>query len=251
MNTGPASAKPFLLRGSSDNVLLFIHGFTASPSEVYPTAHLLYEMSGYTISGPLLPGHGSTREEMNRSCWEDWFEAVKKDIYGLQENYQNVWVAGLSLGALLAIHGGIHCSGLRGVVAINPPVFIKNPHFKFLAPLLQNFRPYWPKSNMVQCTKLEEQGRFAYDCTPVQAFRSMMKLRDIVLREIHNITTPLLLMQSELDETVKIHSAKFLAGKVQIAKAIVLNLPNSQHIATMGPEKQFIAREIDAFIKQY
>lgn len=249
MTARQASAQAFLLKGNSDTALLFIHGFTASPSELLPTAVLLNELGGHTVSGPLLPGHGSSPEEMNQSNWEDWFKAVSKEVCSLQEDYQKVYVMGLSLGALLAIHAAIHCPGLGGVISINAPIFLKDPYFKLLAPLLQVFKPYWPKANMGKILKLEEQGRFAYHCTPVKAFRSMMSLRKQVLREIGKLAIPVLLMQSVQDESVKLCSAAYLAKKAGQAAPRVVNLPDSEHIATMGAEKQLITREILVFIK--
>lgn len=242
-------ARPFLLSGSNDTAVLFIHGFTASPSEVYPTALLLHEMNGCTINGLLLPGHGSRPGDMNRTGWEDWYRAVENAIHALQKDYRKVWVAGLSMGGLLAIHAGVNCRGLEGVVSINAPVFIKAALFKWLAPLLQIFKPYLPKSNMDLIRELQEQGRFAYDCTPVRAFRSMMKLRDMVVGEIDGLTIPLLVMQSGQDESVETISARYLAQKVCKTETRIMDLPGSRHVATMGPEKQLIAREMAAFIK--
>lgn len=244
-------ARPFLLTGDSDTAVLFIHGLTASPSEIYPTALLLHEISGHTLSGLLLPGHGSSPEVMNQSSWEQWFAAVEKAIHALQSDYKKVWVAGLSMGGLLALHAGVNCPGLSGIISINAPVFVKNPFFKRMAPLLQIFRPYWPKSNMALILQLQKQGRFAYDCTPVRAFRSMMRLRDIVLDEIDELTMPLLLMQSGQDETVKTGSVIYLAEKARNTRLKVVELHNSRHIATMGPEKQLIVQEMAAFIEQY
>lgn len=242
-------ARPFLLSGNNDTAVLFIHGFTASPSEVYPTALLLHEMNGCTINGLLLPGHGSRPEDMNLTSWEDWYGAVENAVRGLQADYRKVWVAGLSMGGLLAIHAGVNCRGLSGVISINAPVFIRAPLFKWLAPLLQIFKPYLAKINMALVRELQKQGRFAYDCTPVRAFRSMMQLRDTVVGEIDGLTNPLLLMQSGQDESVKTASARFLAQKACKAETRIVDLPDSRHVATMGPEKQLIAREMAAFIQ--
>lgn len=242
-------ARPFMLSGNNDTAVLFIHGFTASPSEVYPTAVILHEISGYTVSGLLLPGHGCSADAMNRSSWGEWFESVEQAIRSLQQDHARVWAAGLSMGGLLAIHAGVNCLGLQGVISINAPVLIKKPIFKRLAPLLQIVKPYWPKGNMEVIRQLEQQGRYAYDCTPVGAFCSMMELRDIVVREICELNLPLLLMQAAEDESVKTKSAAYLAQKAARTSPKILNLPHSGHVATMGPEKQLIAQEMADFMK--
>jgi esterase/lipase len=58
--------------------------------------------------------------------------------------------------------------------------------------------------------ELEEQGRFAYPVQPVQAFRSMMKLRSVVISELTKINIPVLVMQSVNDESVHMKSALYL-----------------------------------------
>jgi len=54
---------------------LLIHGFTATTAEVRLLGEYLHAR-GYTISAPLLPGHGTSPAEMNRCKWQDWTRAV-------------------------------------------------------------------------------------------------------------------------------------------------------------------------------
>ena len=56
-------SSPFCFEGSSTGVLL-LHGLTATPVEVRLIGQYLHER-GYTVSGPLLPGHGATVEAIN------------------------------------------------------------------------------------------------------------------------------------------------------------------------------------------
>src|SRR5665811_713155 len=60
----------FLLPGGEDGIVL-LHGFTASPVEVRQLADFL-NAQGYTASGPLLPGHGTHPDDLNRVKFEDW-----------------------------------------------------------------------------------------------------------------------------------------------------------------------------------
>ncbi|MBW2258692.1 MAG: esterase, partial [Deltaproteobacteria bacterium] len=61
---------PFLLPGGPVGVLL-IHGFTGAPAEMRPIAEPLHA-AGCTVSGPLLPGHGTRWQDMNRCRWQAW-----------------------------------------------------------------------------------------------------------------------------------------------------------------------------------
>lgn len=242
-------AQPFYLKGGKRVVVLFIHGFTASPSELYPVAKLLHEYYDCSTSGLLLPGHGSRPEDLNLCSWQDWFAAVKKELSDLQREYAEVFVAGLSMGGLLALYSGLHVPGISGVSAINTPVFQRSSITAALAPLLRIFRPYWPKQEPTAQQQLEAEGRFAYNFYPLKAFQSMGRLRRRVLQELGDMEIPVLIMQSQNDEVVKPESGGFLAARLRHRGGRLVELESSGHIASMGPEKEKIARELAEFIK--
>lgn len=241
-------AESFLLTGHGDTACLFIHGFTASPSEVYPVARLIYEMTECTVSGPLLPGHGCTPQEMNQTSWPDWFVRVEQELDYLQRKHTRVFVAGLSMGGLLALHAARKTAGLQGVIAINTPIFTKSPRLMAAAPLMRYLRPYYPKKMDKVAEELQKRGRFAYPVLPVKALISMHHLRKIVMQEIPGLSIPILLFQSSLDESVDPWSAEYIKEKAVQTRVRLIELRESGHIATMGREKLIIAEEISKFI---
>lgn len=242
-----SGAEPFFLSGDNNTAVLFIHGFTASPSEVYPVAKLVHQNCGITASGVLLPGHGSHPRFLNRTTWRDWYNTVESETNYLLANYEKVYVVGLSLGGLLAMYLGGNMPGIKGVVAINPPIRLHYDRLlNFLAPLLQWIKPYIPKPVGNQ-EKLRKKGRFAYDCTPVKAFRSMMEFRKRTLQVLDGYNDmPLLLMQSQKDETVDPKGTELVIKKVKNLQFV--ELENSEHVATMGKEQRKIAGLIIDFI---
>lgn len=246
-----AHAKPFLLQGKTEQALLLLHGFTASPSEVYPTARLIHEQIDCTVSGILLPGHGSRPELLNDCTWPDWYAAVKHETAHLQANFKQVFVGGLSMGALLALYAALHLEGVRGVVAMNAPIYNRNPFLISLAPLFGFFNPFYLKKDADMLDQLEVCGRFAYRVMPVRAFQSMMQLRAAVMREMQMLRVPALIIQSLQDESVHPRSGKYLYNRSKEHGAVLLELERSQHIATMGPEKERIAQEIVQFINRH
>jgi len=239
-------AEPFYLRGSQEVALLFLHGFTASPAEVLPVARIIHNISGHTVSGPLLPGHGSHPRFLNRLLWQDWFQAVEEEIAFLQSRYNKVFVAGLSMGGLLALHAASCCQGLSGVISINAPIFLYSSCSAYLSRFTAYFLPYSRKKNLEELRELAGQGRFAYDVIPVKAYRQLLKLKARVIRDLPGLTIPALVVQSVRDRTVWPGSGPFLAGSIKGAR--LLELPESGHIATMGPEVELIAQEIASFM---
>lgn len=240
-------AEPFFMQGESSNkAVLFIHGFTASPSEMHPLAVALREKLDCTVSGVLLPGHGSHPRFLNRTTWRDWFNTVQGELEYLLGNYDQVYAVGLSMGGLLAIYAGICMSQLRGVVSINAPVINRHP-ITNLAPALQRVCPYLPKPNRHR-PYLQGKKRFAYDVYPLKALGSMWELRQLVKKEISQLTVPILLIQSQQDETVDPRSLEWLSERITQAPRAVMRLENSGHIATMGPELELLAGKVVQFI---
>ncbi|MDQ6716069.1 MAG: alpha/beta fold hydrolase, partial [Actinomycetota bacterium] len=93
-------AEPYQHDGSDTGVLL-VHGYTGSPQGLRPWAeHLAAE--GYTVRLPLLPGHGTTWKDLNRTRWTDWYAEVERTFDELRSRCTHVVVAGLSMGGLLA-----------------------------------------------------------------------------------------------------------------------------------------------------
>ena len=250
MNKIHPQAQPFYLQGNNDTVLLFIHGITASPSEVYPTARLVHEKAQCSVKGILLPGHGTTLADLSKTRWTDWYKTVDIEITKLKKQYSRIFIAGLSMGGLLSLYAGIRRTDIKGLISINTPIFIKIPAVDILAPIVRLVCRNIPKANNHWNKELNNQGRFNYNATPIDAFQSMWQLRHKVVEGLNMITVPLLVMQSALDETVRSDSGRFIASRAVKAPVDYLELTLSRHVATMDQEKGLIAGKIAEFIEQ-
>lgn len=237
-------AEPFYYLGNEIKCLL-LHGFTASPSEMKPLGEYLNQQ-GFSVKAPLLPGHGTTPDHLNQTSWKDWLEAVEEEAQALMAEEGPVVVIGLSMGALLALELGARVKGLAGVVSINAPLIMRN-HMTGWAPLLKLFREYVPKKIGDEYRDLEARGRYAYDCLPVKAFINLKHLAKDVVTRLKEIEIPTMVVQSGRDETVDPSSAKMLYRSLHTEHEI-LWLPESHHIATMGPEHDILERGILEFI---
>lgn len=241
-------AKPFFLAGSSGQALLLLHGFTASPSEIRPLAELINTINGCCVSGIMLPGHGSSPEQLNTTRWPEWYQAVNAELRSLLEQYQQVFVGGLSMGALLALHAGVKIDGLAGVMSINAPVYYHQRFLPTFANIIGWANPYYPKKDLAAIKKLEDQGRFAYPVMPLKAFQNLNRLRKTVMAEVQNLQIPALIIQSCEDESVHPRSADFLFAKTRARGSRLVMLTGSRHVASMGVEKEQIAQEMVTFM---
>ena len=225
---------------SRTTAILFLHGFTATPSELEPTAQLLRQR-GFEVYTPLLPGHGNSPQELNRSNWKDWFDKVNETLDQINDQHERIIVTGLSMGGLLALLAAVRLAEkVDGVVAINAPIWaLSFPmnclwQFSFLLP---------PLPCSVKKAKLEAlPGREAYDVYPVRALRSMLSLRKLVMRECSRISLPASIIQSRMDEQVSPRSGAWLVEKIINADYTELYLAG--HVATIGVEREKIVEAI-------
>src|SRR5215831_6705959 len=97
--SGPAA--PFNL-GDGPDACLLLHGLTGSPAEVRPVGEALAK-AGFRAVAPLLPGHGTSPEDLYVVTRADLLAAARAALLGLS-GARRLYLCGLSAGALLAIH---------------------------------------------------------------------------------------------------------------------------------------------------
>ena len=225
---------------SLNTAILFLHGFTATPSELEPTVQLLRQ-EGFEVYTPLLPGHGASPEVLNQSDWKEWFASVTENLSQIHGRYEKVIVAGLSMGGLLALLAAARLEEkVDGVVAINAPIWaLSFPmnclwQFSFLLPPLP--------CSVKKAKRGALPGREAYDVYPVRALRSMLSLRKLVMRECSRISLPASIIQSRMDEQVSPRSGTWLVEAIPGAAYTELCLAG--HVATIGVEREKIVAAI-------
>ncbi len=91
----------FFEKRSSRGILL-IHGLTATTNSVRPLASRLGELD-WTISAPLLPGHGESLEKLSTTNWREWAAEVEQCWHQLNDSCDESFIAGESAGGLLAL----------------------------------------------------------------------------------------------------------------------------------------------------
>ena len=97
------NADAFFLQGSRDEGILLVHGYTGAPSEMRMLGNFLQEEGGYTVLGVCLAGHCTTAEALEQTTWPDWYEAVEEGVKELHRHCRHIYIAGQSMGGLLAM----------------------------------------------------------------------------------------------------------------------------------------------------
>src|SRR5262249_13233346 len=113
-------AEPFAADGGPDGVLV-VHGFTGSPQSMRPLAEA-FAAAGFTVELPLLPGHGTSVDDMIPTSWADWSGAAEVAYQELASRCRRVIVAGLSMGGTLTVWLAAHHPEIAGIVCVNPAI---------------------------------------------------------------------------------------------------------------------------------
>ena len=241
----------FFLQGGSTGVLL-IHGFTGAPTEMRLLGEYL-NRNGLTVSAPLLPGHGTTVEEMNRCKWTDWTAAVERALTELRNRCNTVFVGGLSMGSLLTLYLAAHHADLPGAIVYSPAVKIADRRL-VLTPLIKHVVRLLPKGEGdSDLTSVDaQQYLWSYDENPVAAAAELLKLRRQVERLLPQVTCRLLIIHSTLDRSIHPDSARLTYERVgtSVANKQLVTLYNSGHNLGVDSEWELVASTTLKFILQ-
>lgn len=235
------SPAPFLLRGGPTGCLL-VHGFTGSPAEMHRVA-LHLRAAGHTVHAPLLAGHGTSPEDMARTGWRDWVASAEEGRRLLATMTGDVYVMGLSMGGLLALH--LAATRLvAGVVSMCAPIGIKK-RIAHLAPILRHFRRFSPKSAPADRFREDLWG---YDRTPTACVAQLLALIRRVRSELPSVGAPALVVQGAQDNTVDPRSARLILQRLGSTDKGLVMLPRSGHLVTLDQDLPDLLSALDAFM---
>lgn len=242
----PEYAKPFFFEGNNQACLL-IHGFRASPGQMRYLGEFLHQEGGYTVSGILLPGHGSsTEEKMEEADWGDWLNSVRNEYENLARDYDKVYVMGLSMGGILSLILAEEYD-LDRVISVAAPIKIFDK-LAYLTPVLQYFKRFkGDKQGLVQSK--EDEYDIYYSATPLAAVPNLLKLIKIAKGDLAKVSAPILIIQSKDDQTVKPISAKIIYQGVSSHDKKLLWLDEGGHVCTINGDKELIHSQILKFLK--
>jgi carboxylesterase len=223
---------PFLWEGGPTGVLL-IHGYTATTTEVRPLARTLYSQ-GYTVAGPLLPGHYTQPEDANRYRWRDWVRAVEESFRKLSARCPRVVVGGESAGALLALYLASEHPEVAAILAYAPALKLKGgPLRTALLRMLAPFVPYIRKREMG-----DDPFWQGYTVYPLRGAREILSLQRQVHGRLSRINRPILIVQGRLDATVDPSATEIIYREVRSAVKELRWMPNSQHCVIIDRERE-------------
>jgi carboxylesterase len=237
-------ARPELTGGRRIGILLS-HGFTGSPASMTPWGQHLGGL-GYGVEVPLLPGHGTSWQELNTLTWSDWYAALDEVFARMRETHDAVVVGGLSMGGALALRlAADHADDVAAIVLVNPALATKRQDVKLLPVLKYLVRSFPGIANDIKKAGVQEHG---YTRTPLRAIHTLFQAWPPLIADLPKVTAPLLYFRSSEDHVVDDASQPVITAGVSSREVVVRSLDNSFHVATLDNDAPQIFSESADFI---
>jgi carboxylesterase len=237
-------AEPWSAAGGSNGVLV-LHGFTGNPQSMRPLAEALAAV-GLTVELPLLPGHGTTLDDMVPTRWDDWSGAAEANFQALAARCDHIAVVGLSMGGALTCWLAERHPHLSGIAMINPLVHAPDAEFRsgILALLDAGTETF---DGIGSDIKKEGSVESAYAGTPLAAVLSLFEGADQVEARLSDIHCPTLVLSSREDHVVESVSGDVVVDQVS-GPVERIWLEDSFHVATLDNDAPTIEAKVVAFV---
>jgi carboxylesterase len=240
-----AGCEPWSSDGGPDGVLV-LHGFTGNPQGLRGLAEA-FAAAGFAVDLPLLPGHGTSVDDMVDTTWDHWAEAAEGAYEALAARCRRVVVAGLSMGGSLTVWLASRHPEIPGVVCVNPALDVPPEMVTAVEQMLETGVDRIPAiGNDVADPAAREK---AYDATPLRPLLSLAAAAAELRDELGKVACPVLILTSTQDHVVNPADSDLLAAAVS-GPVERVTLERSYHVATLDYDKDLIAERAVEFARR-
>lgn len=248
----PLKTSPFEL-GDGPDACLVIHGFTGTPWDVKPLGESL-AARGFYVRGIRLPGHGVTPESMADVTYRDWEQSAEEALHGL-ERFRNVFVCGLSMGALLSVLLAARFpKRVRGAVFMAPAMRFLDRQMaaiRFLRglPLVEMFKPWVLKDTTDIEDPVVRAQAPVLPAFPTARLADLWAVQGRAREAMGYVACPSLIAYARKDHVVSKRGALELhKGLARAASVRMLELREGAHIIPRDRGAATLFREVGAFL---
>jgi carboxylesterase len=202
---------------------------------------------GYTVRVPLLPGHGTTPEDLNKVKWPEWPAKVTFELNELMKSCDKVFLVGLSMGGGTVLNvAEANNEKLTGIILVNPMIHVKGVpvELAFFLSRLQKLR-----TSVGDDIKRPGITEWGYDALPTRGVYQLLKMLRITRRNLSKITVPVQLFHSVEDHTLPVTNTEIILAGLGSSNKTRIELVNSYHVATLDYDQELIFQNSLTFIE--
>jgi carboxylesterase len=203
-------AESFTLEGTNGRALLLLHGSGDTPQTLRYLAERL-NAAGYTVSAPLLPGHGRSPRAFTQVSAAGYLASARDALDALRAKEAWVGVVGLSMGGAIAAQLTADSPAVRVLVLLAP----------YLAPpgdvqWVARLAPAWGLLQPQLGGRGERSVRdpaartasHAYGTFPPRALRALIATAAAGRAALPRVTVPTLVVNSREDNRIPLALAE-------------------------------------------
>lgn len=238
----PQLPQPFLFE-NGPRMILLLHGFTGSSADTRQLARFLTK-HGYSCYAPHLRGHGELPEELVKYGPNEWWEDVQQAYQFLKDKgYQQIAVAGLSLGGVYALRLSMHYPVMSIATFCAPMmIFDEATMYQGVLSYARNLKRFLGQSPQ----QIEADMR---NFNPMPSLNVLRQLIVDTRSELYMVEQPLFIAQGQLDEMINPDSAHIIYNETSSPDKILKWYEKSGHVITIGAQKQQLFEDYYQFLE--
>lgn len=250
--------------------VLLIHGLTGTPNELRFVARGL-KAAGFEAECVRLAGHCGTEADLLATGWKDWFASVEQAAEALRKKVKHLFVAGLSMGAVLAIKYAIeHPDKVDGLGLYGTTFFydgwsipFEGRHLTFLFPLVialglgrkkrfMEVHPFGIKNERLRQAIVSKMHAGDSEAAglpgnPWPSLEQFYRLSADVQKKLHRVHAPAIAVHAREDDVASLANVHVIERKFKGPVETVI-LANSYHMVTVDQEKAtLVDRSVNFF----
>lgn len=258
------------------NLCFLIHGLTGTAKEMGAIAQRLNKQ-GFSVVAPMMLNHNKSISCLKKTTWQELYNAIRAEFLKYAGEYENIFVAGLSFGALIGIMLTHEFPDkVKALNCFSPTLFYDgwgNPKSRIFLPLIYKtpfkywlyFKeeyPYGLKNERLR-SKVENFYKdadlfdyskvhlYGYPVIPVSCMHQNSLLAKKVISILKDIKTPIQLLQAREDDVTSPKNSYCIYNHVQSKEKKIIFLEDSYHIITADQERDKVAEETAAFFERH
>jgi len=265
----------FFLPGDK-NLCFLIHGLTGTPKEMGSIAQRLNKR-GFSVAAPLMANHDKSISCLKRTTWKELYNSMRKEFIKYADDYENVFVAGLSFGALIGLLLAHEFPNkVKALNCFSPTLFYDgwgNPKSRILLPLVYKtpFKYWWyfkeeypyglknerlrsKVESFYKDAKLFDYSKvhlYGYPVIPVSCMYQNSLLAKKIMSILKNIHTPIQLLQARDDDVTSPKNSYYIYNHISSQEKEIIFLENSYHIITADQERDKVAEKTVEFFEKH
>jgi carboxylesterase len=205
---------------------------------------------GFHVHAPLLPGHGLTPDALRYVTWRDWLRAADEALTGLLGRFDQVSVAGLSMGALLALVLAARRVRVRRLALLAPVVQVQDRGARLLQRVrhtpLARLAPEWVIKTAPDIELPDV--RAASPLTPrypAARILDLFELQDLARVAEGGVKCPSLVLASAREHVVDLDAVLALGRRLPLSRTVVLQ--RGWHIIPRDADRALALSEVGEF----